>query len=297
MALQDVTDLPLPQLATRAVDSHKGDYGRVLIVGGSRGMAGAPALAGIAALRSGAGRVTVAVPRSIQSTVASFEPSYMTLGLGAPEDDALLLEHRDAIVDAARSANVVALGPGLGRNPSTARLVHGLYHRFPQPLVLDADGLNALAENPDLLAAPAGPRILTPHVGEFRRLAGEDPSVDLPQRAQQAAHLCLRDKTKQTIVILKGHQTLITDGRQYAINHTGNPGMATGGTGDCLTGMIAALVAQGLSPWDAARLGVHLHGLAGDLAAAELGQTALIASDLPRFLSKPRSKDLQERQG
>jgi ADP-dependent NAD(P)H-hydrate dehydratase len=178
----------------------------------------------------------------------------------------------------------VALGPGLGTAPDSAGLVHELYCRVAQPMVVDADGLNALAHDLDQFSSPVAPRILTPHPGEFQRLAGEKCATDRAERAAQAAKLCQRDSTGQTIVVLKGHQTIVTDGRQYAVNTTGNAGMATGGTGDCLTGVIVALLAQGLSPWEAARLGTHIHGLAGDLAAAELGQVSMIASDLVDYL-------------
>jgi NAD(P)H-hydrate epimerase len=284
--MQDVTASPLTKLASREADSHKGDYGRALIIGGSRGMAGAPALAGKAALRSGAGLVTLAVPRSIQSTVASFEPSYMTIGFGNPEDDALSLDSRYELSDCSQLMTVVAVGPGLHRIDElhTSQLVQELYAELACPMVVDADGLNAVAANLVRLKSPGGPRILTPHPGEFQRLAGEPVDRETDKRADQAARLCNIDTNGQTIVVLKGHRTIVTDGRQYAVNQTGNPGMATGGTGDCLTGIITALVAQGLSPWNAARLGVHVHGLAGDLAADQLGQVALIASDLVDFL-------------
>ncbi|MGI9427194.1 MAG: NAD(P)H-hydrate dehydratase [Bythopirellula sp.] len=284
--MQDVSSTPLPQLSPRDADSHKGDYGRVLIIGGSRGMAGAPALAGKAALRSGAGLVTLAVPRLIQSTVASFEPSYMTLGFGKPEDEALSLDSRQELSDCTQIMTVVALGPGLHRIDElhTSQLVQELYAEVAGPMVVDADGLNAVAAHPIGLQSPGGPRILTPHPGEFQRLAGEPVERETNKRADQAANLCNIDPSGQTIVVLKGHRTIVTDGRQYAVNATGNPGMATGGTGDCLTGIITALVAQGLSPWGAARLGVHVHGLAGDLAAAQLGQVSSIASDLIDFL-------------
>jgi len=284
MSLADVSAQPLPKLPPRSADSHKGDYGRVLVVGGSRGMAGAAALAGKAALRSGAGLVTLAVPRSIQATVARFEPSYMTLSFGAAEDDSLRGEDVDDVLQAADQMTAVALGPGLGTAPDTAGLVHDLYCRVSQPMVVDADGLNALAQDLDQIRLPVAPRILTPHPGEFQRLAGEKCAADLAERAAQAAKLCQRDNTGQTIVVLKGYHTIVTDGRQYSINTTGNAGMATGGTGDCLTGVIVALLAQGLSSWESARLGVHIHGLAGDLAAAELGQVSMIASDLVDFL-------------
>ncbi len=282
--MHDVTSSALPKLAPRKADSHKGDYGRVLIIGGSRGMAGAPALAGMAALRSGAGLVTLAVPRSIQSTVSSFEPSMMTLGLGNQVSDFLLAESKSEILEATASKNVLAIGPGLGSNVSSSQLVCELYQVVQQPMIVDADALNALAKAPECLEKPSGLRILTPHAGEFERLVKQQASCETDKRAAQAAALCGRDRSGRTVVVLKGHRTIITDGQQYAINATGNPGMATGGTGDCLTGIIAALVAQGLCAWEAARLGVHVHGLAGDLAAEQLGEVSLIASDLVRFL-------------
>ena len=284
--MHDITTLPLPKLTPRKADSHKGDYGRVLIVGGSRGMAGAPALAGKAALRSGAGLVTLAVSQSIQAIVASFEPSYMTLGLGDRDDDCLRVECSSEILKAAASRDVLAIGPGLGGDPSTARLVCELFRSVQQPMIVDADALNALAKSPEVLSKPGGVRILTPHAGEFERLTGQTCNGEADKRAGQAGALCRRDASGQTLIVLKGHQTIITDGKQYTVNTTGNPGMATGGTGDCLTGIIAALVAQGLSPWESARLGTHIHGLAGDLAAEQLGQVSLIASDLIDFLPR-----------
>lgn len=290
MTLVNVTAEPLPKLPPRAADSHKGDYGRVLVVGGSRGMAGAPALVGKAALRSGAGLVTLAVPRSIQATVAGFEPSYMTLSFGSAEGDSLRGEDVDDVLQAADRMTAIALGPGLGQASYTAGLVHDLYSRVEQPMVVDADGLNALAKDVAQIRTPVGPRILTPHPGEFQRLAGEKCATDVPTRAEQAAMLCRLDQSSQTIVVLKGHQTIVTDSSQFAVNTTGNAGMATGGTGDCLTGVIVALLAQGLSPWEAARLGVHVHGLAGDLAAEELGQVSLIASDLIEYLPRAFQK-------
>ena len=284
MQIEDTTSSPLPRLASRRADSHKGDYGRVLILGGSRGMAGAPALAGRAALRSGAGLVTLAIPAAIQHTVAGLEPSYMTLGCGSSQDDILTLSAKDMLAQTIDQMTVLAIGPGLGTHSDTVELVHALYSTVTKPLVVDADGLNALATKAALLDQAQAPRILTPHPGEFSRLAGESCATDIPSRAEQAAQICRRDTTGQTILVLKGHQTIVTDGRQFSVNDTGNPGMATGGTGDCLTGIITGLVAQGLAPWDAARLGVHIHGLAGDLAADALGQVSMTASDLIDFL-------------
>jgi len=280
MTLQDVTSTPMMQLQPRVAESHKGDYGRVLVIGGSRGMAGAPALAGMAALRSGAGLVTLAVPRCVQSTVAGFEPSYMTLGLGTDDDDCLRVEHCETLAESATRMTAVALGPGLGTDATTVELVQELYQRVASPMVVDADALNALSQDIGLLRLAGGARILTPHPGEFQRLSGEIVAAELSDRAAQAAELCRQDPTARTIVVLKGHQTIVTDGQRYAVNSTGNPGMATGGTGDCLTGVITALVAQGLSPWDAARFGVHVHGKTGDLAAEQVGEVSLTACDL-----------------
>jgi ADP-dependent NAD(P)H-hydrate dehydratase len=155
-----------------------------------------------------------------------------------------------------------------------------LYQDTPRPMVFDADALFALAQRPAVLAKHAGPRILTPHPGEFARLIGRE-KIETAERENLARELATR---AGAVIVLKGHHTVITDGQRAAINPTGNPGMATGGTGDVLTGVITALVAQHLAPYDAARLGVYIHGLSGDLAAAELGQVSLIASDLVKWL-------------
>jgi hydroxyethylthiazole kinase-like uncharacterized protein yjeF len=280
----DASSAPLPQLAPRRADSHKGDYGRVLVLGGSRGMAGAPSLTGMAALRSGAGLVTVATPLSVQSTVAGFSPCYITIPL--VEDDYGIADHANIVdlVAAHEQFDVWAVGPGLGRSEGVTELVAQLYRDIPRPMVFDADALNALAasmkRNPQLLNKPAGERVLTPHPGEFARLTGDSPGSSSVERAEHASQLCGRDASGKTVVVLKGHETIVCDGQKFAINRTGNPGMATGGTGDCLTGVIAALLGQQLDAWSAARLGVHVHGLAGDLAAKGLGEVSLIASDL-----------------
>jgi ADP-dependent NAD(P)H-hydrate dehydratase len=156
-----------------------------------------------------------------------------------------------------------------------------LYFELPQPTVFDADGLNALAQQPDIMNRAAGPRILTPHPGEFGRLVAKDGPMSPGERRERAIDLAVRCNA---VVVLKGHQTFITDGTRSEINTTGNAGMATGGTGDILTGVLVALLCQGLAPFDAAQLGVYVHGLAGDLAAAELGQASMIARDLLDFL-------------
>jgi len=271
----------LPCLPARRPDAHKGDFGLATIVGGSRGMAGAAALAGMAALRGGAGLVRVAVPGGCLDTVAGFEPSYMTVPL--PEDDAgrIAAGAFDRIAELIEPASALACGPGLGRSTDLDQLVVRLYREVAKPMVFDADALNALAAAPDALAQPGGPRILTPHPGEFARLIGR--KLDAEARLEAAVELANRCGV---VVVLKGHATMVTDGRRRAINATGNPGMATGGAGDVLTGLIVALVCQRFAPFDAARLGVHLHGLAGDLAAEEMGQISLIAGDLIQYLSE-----------
>ncbi len=272
--------MPLPKLKPRRSESHKGDYGRALLIGGSTGMAGAVALSGMAALRSGAGLVTLAIPEVIQSIVAGFEPSYMTIPLAADTDGRITKSPHRVLIENSGRATAVAIGPGLGRSADLVQLVGRLYFDITQPMVVDADGLNALASQPDLLSRPGGPRILTPHPGEFARLVGKD-EMTLDQRHERAIDLAIRCNV---VVLLKGHQTLITDGHRSETNTTGNPGMATGGTGDILTGIITALLCQGLDVFEAAQLGAHVHGLAGDLAAAETGEVSLIASDLLRFL-------------
>ncbi len=284
-SFRNVTDTPLPRLAERPPESHKGDFGRALLIGGSIGMSGAIALAGKATLRSGAGLVTLAVPRCVQPIVAAIEPSYMTHAL-ADAEGCIAESAAEDICTLAGRFTALALGPGLGRSAAISRFVVRLYTTITQPMVVDADALFSLAEHRDILHQPGGPRVLTPHPGEFLRLIGKSHekalhvATDDEQRAQLAAELA-RDGV---VVVLKGHRTVVTDGSRLSINHTGNPGMATGGSGDVLTGVITGLICQGLPPWEAARLGAHVHGLAGDLAVADFGQLSMIASDLIEYL-------------
>ncbi len=271
----------LPTLPPRNAASHKGNYGRALLVGGSRGMTGAISLAGLAALRGGAGLVQLATPDECLPIVAASEPSYMTAGLPSDREGRISIRAGEKILQLAENATAIGCGPGLGRSKGLDHLVATLYTKIERPLVLDADALNALADDAETLDRAAGPRILTPHPGEFARLLGVSTSTVQSHREKLAKQFAARHAV---IVVLKGQGTVITDGSQTAINKTGNPGMATGGTGDILTGLITALLCQGLSPLDAARLGTHLHGLAGDLAAEELGQASLMASDLVKCL-------------
>lgn len=268
------------ELPARPVEGNKGTFGRALILAGSVGMSGAAALAGMAALRGGAGLVTVAVPAPIQPIVAGFEPSYMTLALPATAAGQFSRLAVSSLEHLVPHASAVACGPGWGQSAELAEILGWLIQNARGPLVIDADGLNLLSKSPDMLERSAGPRILTPHPGEFARLIDSDVSTVQLQRVDLAVEFAAQHRV---VVLLKGAGTVITDGRRVAVNTTGNSGMGTGGTGDVLTGLITALLGQGLEPFAAARLGAHLHGLAGDLAAAELSQPALIASDLPRY--------------
>jgi NAD(P)H-hydrate epimerase len=266
----------LPCLPQREAAAHKGRFGLALIVGGSRGMAGAAALAGMAALRGGAGLVRVAVPDECLESVAASEPCYMTVPLVSDRRGRIALDALPQILHHAEQATVVAVGPGLGRSLGLDAVVSQIFEALPLPLVLDADGLNALAARLDRVGRPAGPRVLTPHPGEFERLSGVKPRAE-EERIAAAAELAAR---LGVVIVLKGHRTVISDGQRTVVNTTGNPGMATGGSGDVLTGLIASLICQHLEAFEAAYLGVFLHGLAGDMAAESLGQESLIASDL-----------------
>ncbi len=245
-------------------------------------MSGAIAMAGMATLRSGAGLVTLAIPDPCLEVVASFEPSYMTVPLPCDSQGRLIAACWEPLAARIDSATCVACGPGLGQSPEIIDLVAHLYQAVKCPLVLDADGLNALASIAYAELRPAGPRVITPHPGEFRRLIGAQHGDHASDALQELAV----DLAAQTgmVVVLKGHRTLVTDGQRVSFNNSGNPGMATGGSGDVLTGIVTGLISQGLTPIDAAQLAVYLHGRAGDLAACELGQVSMIASDLLRFL-------------
>jgi NAD(P)H-hydrate epimerase len=243
-------------------------------------MAGAISLAGMAALRGGAGLVKLAVPDCCLDVVASYEPCYMTVPL--PCDEAGRIMHSpEKLTELWESATCVALGPGLGRSPQLTELVQWMYTTCPKPMVIDADALNALSERMQPLASPGGPRVLTPHPGEFARLSKDQNDSTWLQQARQAEALA---KDFGVVIVLKGHRSLITDGTRSVRNSTGNPGMATGGTGDVLTGVITALICQGMTPYDAAHLGCHVHGEAGDTAMRKWGEVSMIARDLLRYL-------------
>jgi NAD(P)H-hydrate epimerase len=268
----------VPRLPPRAADSHKGTFGRVFVVAGSIGMTGAAALVGRAALRAGAGLVRVATARSALPIVAAIEPSYTTLPL--PEDAAGRVSSKaiNVILNAAEENDVLALGPGLGQSTGLRSVVEALVQQEGLRLLIDGDGLNHLSKLTGWPRKRKADLILTPHPGEMKRLWSGLFREDMPQDRQETATRLVQ--ATGAVVALKGAGTVVTDGGRLYVNTTGNPGMATAGSGDVLTGVTAALAGQGLSSFDATVLGVYVHGLAGDLAAGRLGQVSLIATDL-----------------
>lgn len=285
------TKQPLQLLSPRAADAHKGDFGHALLIGGSHAMPGAVALAGISALRSGAGLVTVATPAVCQSTVVGLSPCLMMLDLPADADGRLSAEGANRAIEFASRCTAIGLGPGMGRDTGVSQFTRTIYQTITQPVVVDADALNALAETPSELPAAKGPRVLTPHPGEFERLTGVSRS-DRDQQVQAAQQLAQKYSIagNSLVIVLKGHRTLVTDGQRHYTNSSGTPAMATGGSGDVLTGVITALIAQGLSAWDAAALGVFLHGRAGELAATDIGPIGVVATDLVNRLPQAIEK-------
>jgi NAD(P)H-hydrate epimerase len=261
----------------RAADTHKGDYGRVTVIAGSLGKTGAAYLAGMAALRSGAGLVTVATPMPCLPIVAAMAPELMTAAL--PGDAAGVIQSSAIDVVSSLAQDVVVCGPGLGRTPDVAAFLRELLARGTAPLVLDADALTMLAGEPAALTGSEERTvIITPHPGEMARLTGMSVADVQANRIDIAVSFA---STHRLYVVLKGHRTIVaTPDGKASINPTGNPGMATGGTGDVLAGMIGSWLAQLLDAEAACQLAVFLHGMAGDLAEAECGQTAMTATDL-----------------
>ncbi len=267
----------------RAEDANKGSCGRAFIIAGSKGMTGAAALCGYGALRSGCGLVTVGTAESEQGIVACKLTEAMTVAL--PCRDGIICRNSiDLIKEYAKKADVVAIGPGLGRGDGISEVVAELVRSYKKTLIIDADGINALSGNIDILKEKCGEIILTPHPGEMSRLCGASVEKIQGSREEIAAEFAAK---YDVCLVLKGKNTVIASGDgQISINPTGNSGMATGGTGDVLCGVVAALAAQGLSAYDSAVLGVYLHGLAGDIAAEEKGIHGLIASDVAEALPK-----------
>jgi len=278
---QDVARL----IGPRPRDANKGSFGHVLVIGGSFGKAGAAAMAGMSALRSGAGLSTVATPKSVLATVASFHPEIMTEPCEETEEGTISLRaleyaHLDGVV---KGKTVLAVGPGISRHDESAEFVRTVVEKYELPIVLDADGLNAFEAKTGKLNGKGRALVITPHPGEMARLTG----LSIPEVQRDRIGIARRfARDHQLIVVLKGHRTLIaeSDGEVW-VNTTGNPGMATGGTGDILTGMVAGMVAQ--NPHrvtEAVAAAVHLHGLAGDIACETMGEQSLVATDLIQAL-------------
>ena len=280
MCIHQLKEDILEILPDRNPDTHKGDYGRLLLLCGSRGYTGAAALAAMGALRCGAGLVYLAVPESIYviEAVKLTEPVVLpmpdengTFSINTPAQLTELLPKMDAVL----------IGPGIGCSDGSYVTVKFILENFNGPVILDADGINVLQGHIDILRGRTNPTILTPHIGEFVRVGGQvtgDRIADAKQFALETG----------TIVLLKGNGTVITDGVDVYINTTGNPGMAVGGSGDVLSGIIASLLGQGISPILAAACGAWLHGAAGDICAQQLGQYGMLPTDmlnvLPRLL-------------
>ena len=270
----------LSMLPDRDPEGHKGSFGKLLLLCGSRGYTGAAYLAAMGALRCGAGLVFLGVPESIYQieAIKLAEPVVFPL----PDDSGTYsVEAAKAVSERLKTVDAVLIGCGMGRSDGARAMLEKVLKEAACPVIVDADGINLLRENMDLLRGRVHPTILTPHDGEFRRIWGQ-PEDD---RMMSAAALA---QDTGTVVLLKGHRTCITDGTHFYRNTTGNPGMAVGGSGDVLAGMIVGLLGQGIRPLEAAACGAWLHGAAGDICANEMGQYAMLPTDmleaLPRLL-------------
>lgn len=271
-------------LPRRRMDSHKGDYGRVFIIAGSRGLTGAAFLVSIASLRSGAGLITLGIPTSLSGVMALKLAEVMTKPLAETRAGSLSIRAYGEINSFLKRQNVLAIGPGLSRNKETQRLVRKVVLTSRKPMVIDADGLNAFEGYAQSLKRIKADVILTPHPGEYERLFGKK----LLQSETKRKEAALQTARKYGVIcVLKGYRTVIADplGKVF-VNPTGNPGLATGGSGDALTGIIAAFLGQGVAAFYAAKLGCFIHGLAADIAAKKTGEISLIPTDVVDYLPK-----------
>jgi NAD(P)H-hydrate epimerase len=271
---------PARLIKKRRIESHKGDYGRVYIVSGSYNMSGAAALCAKAALRTGSGLVTCVVPECIMDRVGSIVPEATFLSFDDKECRECMYE--EALKQICNTADAVAFGPGMGTGEKTVEMLKGLLDNFKGKLVIDADGINILSEHKELLKKMTPNIILTPHPGEMSKLTGLAVKEINSERIGVARSFA---RDYGCTVVLKGASTVVSNGKESYINTSGNPGMATGGSGDVLTGMISSLCGQGYEPWDASVLGCYLHGCAGDAAMEQYGY-GLTAGDLPDFISR-----------
>ena len=268
----------LSLLPDRKLDSHKGDFGRILLLCGSEGYTGAAALSAMGALRSGAGLVYLGVPRCIYAieAVKLTEPIVFPL----PDEGGTVSVHAlKQVLSLLPKMDAVLIGPGLGCSQGVTELVNGVLQEFKGPVVLDADGINAIAPHKDILRGREGVTVLTPHAGEFHRLGGDITGDRLKDATCFAAEF-------GCVLLLKGHDTLITDGKTTYVNPTGNPGMAVGGSGDVLSGMLVSLLGQGMEPLLASACAAYLHGAAGDDCARDLGQYGMLPTDMLQILPR-----------
>ncbi len=286
----------IPKLRKREVDTHKNDYGRIFVLAGSLGMVGAALLTCEAALRAGAGYVKLGMPWQLAALANSnpYTICVVSEGFPATEAQTLGIIGKSKILTALEGFEVAAIGPGLSTNSQTQELVCQILPELKSALVLDADGLNAVARHRDVVAKiprEHGLPVFTPHPGEFQRLTGAAEKISQRER-ESACKSYAREH--QVVCVLKGHRTVVSDGARCYINQTGNPGMATAGTGDVLTGVISALRGQGYDSYEAAVLGVYLHGLAGDMAADDMGEWGLTAHDILNRLPRVFRRHWQE---
>ena len=271
---KDVLDL----IPKRRKQSHKGDYGKVLLICGSRGYTGAAALAAMGALRTGSGLVFLGVPDSVYPVLAMklTEPVVFPL----PDEGGMLsCSACTLLLERLKNMDAVLIGPGIGQSSGSLAAVLTVLKNFEGTVVLDADGINVLAEHKDILRGRKAPSILTPHEEEYRRFTGDSCTSRMAAAKNTAKDLGV-------IVVLKGHRTLITDGTTCFVNRTGNPGMAVGGSGDVLAGIIVSLLGRGLDPLQAAACGAWLHGAAGDVCAEIIGQNGMLPSDMLHVLPR-----------
>ncbi|MBE6986207.1 MAG: NAD(P)H-hydrate dehydratase [Ruminococcaceae bacterium] len=268
----------LELLPDRHPEAHKGDFGKILLLCGSEGFTGAAALAAMGALRSGAGLVYLGVPRSIYAIEAVKLTEAIVFPL--PEEDGKLSAAALApILRRLPQMDAVLIGPGLGQSEGTLAVTREVLEEATCPVVVDADSINVLAAHKDILRERRHSTILTPHAGEFRRLGGQTGQGRVSDAVAFA-------RDTGCILVLKGHETVITDGEECYVNPTGNPGMAVGGSGDVLSGIIVSLLGQKLPPLQAAACGCWLHGAAGDICAGEIGQYGMLPSDMVEVLPR-----------
>jgi len=268
----------IAKIPARREDTHKGDFGHVFVLAGSRGMTGAAYLTSQAAIRSGSGLVTCGIPESLNLVMEAKLTEVMTLPLPETKGQSLAYEALERIISFSEKIDSLAVGPGASRNKDTEKLMRDVVKKINKPIVLDADGVISVVGKCDLLKKRKAPTVLTPHPGEMARLLGKTTEFVQAARVKLAKDFA---KKYKVVLVLKGYRTVVASPKgEIYVNETGNSGMSTAGIGDVLTGMIASFIGQGIESYSAAVIGTYLHGTAGDLASREKGQFSMIASDL-----------------